>query len=108
MCEFCLIFNITCGVILDLRRNHEFLPDCLFFSCKVFISCFFSAAEPVQTTPSNNVGIIAGVLGALVLIVIVIIAVLLYKKYYILLLFAGNINCRKIINHIILYNTWRY
>ncbi|KAM7435431.1 hypothetical protein ABFA07_014659 [Porites harrisoni] len=65
-------------------------------------------AEPVQTTPSNNVGIIAGVLGALVLIVIVIIAVLLYKKYYILLLFAVNINCRKIINNIILYNTWRY
>ena len=108
MCEFCLIFDIACGVFLDLRRNHEFLPDCLFVSCKVFISCFFSDPEPVQTTPSNNVGIIAGVLGALVLIVIVIIAVLLYKKYYILLLFAVNINSRKIINHIILYNTWRY
>ena len=108
MCGFCLIFGITCGVLLDLRRYHEFLPDCLFFSCKVFISCIFSGAEPVQTTPSNNVGIIAGVLGALVLIVIVIIAVLLYKKYYILLLFAVNINCRKIINNIILYNTCRY
>ena len=108
MCGFCLIFDVTCGVLLDLRRYHEFLPDCLFFSCKVFISCFFSAVEPVQTTPSNNVGIIAGVLGALVLIVIVIIAVLLYKKYYILLLFAVNINGRKIVNNIILYNTWRY
>ena len=78
------------------------------FSCKVFISCFFSGAEPVQKTRSDNVGIIAGVLGALVLIVIVIIAVLLYKKYYILLLLAVKINCRKIINNIILYNTWRY
>lgn len=108
MCGFCLIFDVTCGVLLDLRRYHEFLPDCLFCSCKVFIPCFFSDAEPVQTTPSNNVGIIAGVLGALVLIVIVIIAVLLYKKYYILLLFAVNINGRKIVNNIILYNTWRY
>ena len=83
-------------------------PTVFSFLVKSSFLAFFSDPEPVQTTPSNNVGIIAGVLGALVLIVIVIIAVLLYKKYYILLLFAVNINCRKIINHIILYNTWRY
>lgn len=44
------------------------------------IGWYFSGEEPGVKSGDNTVGIVAGILGALVLIVIIIIAVLLYKR----------------------------
>ena len=41
---------------------------------------YFSGEQPGVKSGDNTVGIIAGILGALVLIVIIIIAILLYKR----------------------------
>jgi len=41
---------------------------------------YLSGEEPVAKSADNIVGVIAGILGALILIVIIIIAVLLYKR----------------------------
>jgi len=41
---------------------------------------YLSGEEPVAKSVDNIVGVVAGILGALILIVIIIIAVLLYKR----------------------------
>lgn len=52
----------------------------LFAKVLYLFYCHLSGEEPVPKNQDNIVGVVAGILGALILIVIIIIAVLLYKR----------------------------